>query len=155
IHDRPVSWACEQGHWPKDFDFARKLPSQSVMSRRLRSQAVKGLLAAMEQVLRERGEEHWIKSIDSKPLVVGSYSKDADAKWGKATKHSYAKGYKLHAIWGGRPVPEAWRLETTNVHDSTAASELLPLLSGSGYLLGDGQYDSNRLYDLAGARDHQ
>jgi hypothetical protein len=155
IHDRPVSWACEQKNWPNDFDFARKLPSQSAMSRRLRSKAVKELLDAMEQTLRERGEQHWIKSIDSKPLVVGPYSKDSDAKWGKATKHSYAKGYKLHAIWGGRPVPEAWRLEAMNVHDSTAATELLPLLSGNGYLLGDGQYESNRLYDLAGARDHQ
>lgn len=155
VHDRPVSWACEKQHWPKGFEFARKLPSQSAMSRRLRSQAVKGLLDAMEQALRERGQEHWVKSIDSKPLVVGSYSKDSDAKWGKATKHSYAKGYKLHAIWGGRPVPEAWRLEAMNVHDSTAATELLPLLSGSGYLLGDGQYESNRLYDLAGANGHQ
>jgi len=155
IHDRPVSWACEQEHWPEDFDFARKLPSQSAMSRRLRSKAVKELLNAMEQALRERGEPHWVKTIDSKPLVVGSYSKDRDAKWGKATKHSYAKGYKLHAIWGGRPMPEAWRLEAMNVHDSTAATELIPLLSGSGYLLGDGQYESNRLYDLAGEHDHQ
>lgn len=155
IHDRPVSWACEREHWPDDLDFAQQLPSQSAMSRRLRSKAVKELLDAMEQALRESGREHWMKSIDSKPLVVGSYSKDQDAKWGKATKHGFAKGYKLHAVWGGRPVPEAWRLEAMNVHDSTAATQLLPLLSGSGYLLGDGQYDSNRLYDLAGTNGHQ
>ena len=37
--------------------------------------------------------------------------------------------------WGGRPVPEAWRLEAMNVHDSTAATQLLPLLSGSGLLV--------------------
>ena len=73
----------------------------------------------------------------------------------KASKRSFAKGYKLHAVWGGRAVPEDWRIEPMNVHDSTAAVQLLPQLSGSGYLLGDGQYDSNRLYDLAGAHCHQ
>jgi hypothetical protein len=154
IHDRPVSWACEKEHWPSTLGIAR-LPSQSVMSRRLRSPAVKGLLDAMEQTLRQRGEPHWIKAIDSQPLVVGPYSKDPNARWGKATKHGFARGYKLHAIWDRRPVPEAWRIEPLNVHDSQAAVQLLPQLSGSGYLLGDGQYDSNRLYDLAGANDHQ
>jgi len=125
------------------------------MSRRLRSQAVIELLQQMQRVLRERGQLHWIKVIDSKPLVVGAYSKDRDARWGKASKHSFAKGYKLHAIWGGRAVPEAWRIEPMNVHDSNAAVELLPQLSQSGYLLGDNQYESNRLYDLAGAHGHQ
>lgn len=155
IHDRPVSWACAKEHWPKDLAFRRRLPSQSVMSRRLRSPAVKGLLAAMEQALRQRGEAHWIKAIDSKPLTVGAYSKDRDARWGKATKHGFARGYKLHAIWDGRAVPEVWGIEPMNIHDSQAAVQLLPQLSGSGYLLGDGQYDSNRLYDLAGVHDHQ
>jgi hypothetical protein len=155
IHDRPVSWACESQHWPQTLEFGRRLPSQSVMSRRLRSPAVKGLLDAMEQTLRQRGQPHWVKSIDSKPLVVGPYSKDRDARWGKATKHGFAKGYKLHAIWDGRALPEAWRIEPMNVHDSQAAVQLLPQLSGSGYLLGDGQYESNRLYDLAGACGHQ
>jgi hypothetical protein len=155
IHDRPVSWACEQAHWPKDLPFGRRLPSQSVMSRRLRSSAVQGLLQAMERVLRQRDEPDWVKAIDSKPLVVGAYSKDRDARWGKATKHSFAKGYKLHVIWDGRAAPEVWRIEPMNVHDSQAAVQLLPQLSGSGYLLGDGQYDSNRLYDLAGVHNYQ
>jgi hypothetical protein len=60
IHDRPVSWACEREHWPAQWEF-RRLPSQSVMSRRLRSKAVKGMLDAMEKALRERGEPHWVK----------------------------------------------------------------------------------------------
>ncbi len=155
VHDRPTSWACERVHWPSDLAFARRLPSQSVMSRRLRSKAVIALLQAMQRKLLDRGQLHWIKVIDSKPLVVSAYSKDRDARWGKATKHSFAKGYKLHAIWADRAVPETWRIEPMNVHDSTAAVRLFPELSGNGYLLGDGQYDSNRLYDLAGAQDHQ
>ena len=154
IHDRPVSWACEREHWPAQREF-RRLPSQSVMSRRLRSKAVKGLLDAMEEALRERGEPHWVKAVDSKPLVVGPYSKDREARWGRATKHGFARGYKLHAVWDGRALPDAWRIEPLNVADTQAARELLPRLSGSGYLLGDGQYDSNPLYDLAGEHAHQ
>ena len=154
IHDRPVSWACKREHWPTGFGI-RFLPSQSVMSRRLRSKAVKGLLEAMEQALRERGQPHWVKAIDSKPLVVGPYSKDREARWGRATKHGFARGYKLHAVWGGRAVPEAWRIEPMNVADTHAARELVPKLSGSGYLLGDGHYDSNQLHDLSGEHRHQ
>jgi hypothetical protein len=154
IHDRPISWACKREHWPARSEI-RFLPSQSVMSRRLRSKPVKGLLEAMEKTLRERGEPHWIKAIDSKPLVVGPYSKDREARWGRATKHGFARGYKLHAVWDGRAVPDAWRIEPMNVADTQAARQLLPRLSGSGYLLGDGQYDSNQLYDLAAEHHHQ
>ena len=154
IHDRPVSWACEEQHWPTRPEI-RRLPSQSLMSRRLRSKAVKGLLEAMEKALRDRGEPHWVKSIDSKPLVVGPYSKDREARWGRATKHGFARGYKLHAVWDGRALPDVWRIEPMNVADTQAARELLPRVSGSGYLLGDGQYDSNQLYDLAATRQHQ
>jgi hypothetical protein len=154
VHDRPVSWACRREHWPVRSEI-RFLPSQSVMSRRLRTKAVRGLLAAMEKTLRERGEPHWIKVIDSKPLTVGNYSKDPDARWGRATKHGFARGYKLHAVWGGGPLPEAWLVAPMNTADTQAARQLVPTLSGSGYLLGDGQYDSNQLYDLAGKHDHQ
>lgn len=154
VHDRPVSWACDAAHWPTSLRF-RRLPSQSTMSRRLRSPEVKTLLAAIATVLRERDSPDWTKAIDSKPLVVGSYSKARDARWGRVSKHGFGRGYKLHAIWDGRAVPLAWRMEPMNVHDSQAAMELLPQLTGSGYLLADGQYDSNRLYDLAGQHAHQ
>src|SRR5437763_16007670 len=33
VHDRPTSWACRREHWPAEFAFARRLPSQSVVSR--------------------------------------------------------------------------------------------------------------------------
>ena len=35
------------------------------------------------------------------------------------------------------------------------ARRLIPTLPGSGYLLGDSEYDSNELYELAHQADHQ
>ena len=49
VHDRPTSWACRREHWPAEFAFARRLPSQSVVSRRLRSRAVIALLQEMQR----------------------------------------------------------------------------------------------------------
>ena len=48
IHDRPTSWACQAINWPEDLRFSC-LPSQSTMSRRLRSKAVQELLKLMEK----------------------------------------------------------------------------------------------------------
>src|ERR1700760_1910570 len=42
IHDRCVSWACDPANWPAELD--RPLPSQSRMSRRLRTVGVTQLL---------------------------------------------------------------------------------------------------------------
>ena len=39
--------------------------------------------------------------------------------------------------------------------ERTMAKWLIPSLPGSGYLLGDSEYDSNELYDLAAEADHQ
>src|SRR5437016_1851463 len=45
--------------------------------------------------------------------------------------------------------PMCWAVE------ETMARRLIPDLPGSGYLLGDPIYDSNVLFDLAHAADHQ
>src|SRR5580704_4825437 len=38
IHDRPTSWACDRQHWPP-WRRRHALPSESTMSRRLRSES--------------------------------------------------------------------------------------------------------------------
>ena len=43
VHDRPVSWATKRENWPIHFRQTR-LPSDSTMSRRLRSRAVQEVL---------------------------------------------------------------------------------------------------------------
>src|SRR5262245_17216839 len=60
VHDRPVAWACQAENWAAELNFG-KLPSQSTMSRRLRSEPVKNLLNLMEQAMvsddSENGEQ--------------------------------------------------------------------------------------------------
>jgi len=146
VHDRPTSWACDRHNWG---DLAADiLPSQSTMSRRLRSLAVIQLLAKVEAEIGGDPRRWWIQRIDSKPLPVGMHSKDRDAKWGH-TGRKLARGYKLHAIWGGGPLPTTWRVEPMNVADAVAARELIGQLPGEGYVVGDKQYDSNRIHEAA------
>ena len=147
IHDRPTSWACEARNWPDDL--VRPMPPQCTMSRRLRSRGVHALLAKIEAALGGDPRQWWIQRMDSKPLPVGPHSKDIDAKYGRAAA-GFARGYKLHVIWGGGSLPSAWRIEPMNTGDSTAARRLVAELSGSGYLVGDSQYDSNPLHKAAG-----
>ena len=151
IHDRPTSWACDRKNW--ETSSPARLPPQCTMSRRLRSRAVEQLLARVEAELGEDPRQWWVQRIDSKPLPIGPYSKDSDAKCGRAGS-GFARGYKLHAVWGSGVLPSIWRIEPMNTHDSAAAKKLLPNLSGEGYIVGDGQYDSNPLHKVAAPR-HQ
>jgi hypothetical protein len=147
VHDRPTSWACQRRHWG---DLAPpRLPAQSTLSRRLRTPAVRRLLAAAEAALSGDPAQWRLERIDSKPLAVGVHSKDRQATWGHVAKRRLARGYKLHAVWGGGPLPCPWRIESMNVGDSTAACPLLEALPGEGYVVGDKQYDSNRLHAAA------
>jgi len=152
VHDRPVSWACDPRNWLPGPPFPR--PSQSTMSRRLRSPPVRHLLKAMEQLLREAPTQAWVKSIDGKPLPVGGHSKDPEAHWGHAVR-GFAKGYKFHAIWGEGPLPMAWELTPMNGAEPEVAQQLVQQLQGGGYLLGDKSYDSNPLYAEAAKRGYQ
>jgi len=151
LHDRPTSWACKVDSWPSDLRLGR-LPSQSTMSRRLRTKAVQELLKLMENGLKTvtspPPEPEPVNVIDAKPLPIGNYSKDGDARWGRAAG-ALAKGYKLYAVWGSTAVPEVWRISSMNVSEKRMAPELIRRLPGAGWLLGDAQYDSNELFDLA------
>lgn len=154
IHDRPVSWACDQANWDRR---PFRLPSQPTMSRRLRQPDVLALLARVERAPEVTGscEPTCVKCIDGKPLAVGGCSHDHDARWGHGAG-GIVRGYKFFAIWGRGPIPLAWQIAAMNVSEEHMATKLIPQLSGDGgYLLGDSIYDVNRLYDLALANGHQ
>ena len=82
--DRPTSWACKESNWPAGWidDLIGTLPSQSTMSRRMRSLGVLQLIERVQTMLSQALEDDVVKAIDSKPLPVGSYSKDSDARRG-------------------------------------------------------------------------
>jgi hypothetical protein len=154
VHDRPVSWACDPLNWPKGL-WKGKLPSQPTMSRRLRTTEVQGLLNMMEGRLASLQRGGFVLLIDGKPLVVGTHSKDQDASWGRAGR-GYAKGYKLHAIYGTGALPILWEVAPLNVSEPEVAARLISLLEGGGgYLLGDKAFDSNPLHTVATARGYQ
>src|SRR5205085_672131 len=78
IHDRPVSWAVQPGHWPIHLR-KRRPPSNTTMSRRLRTPAVRALLNALEQrvIAPQKPGLFWM--IDGKPLTISGCSKDKQA----------------------------------------------------------------------------
>jgi len=153
LHDRPVSWACEPINWPKGL-WKNKLPSQSTMSRRLRTTEVQRLLADMEGRYTALERPGFVSLVDGKPLVIGAHSKDRDSKWGKVGR-GYAKGYKLHAIFGRGPIPLVWDIDSLNVSELDVAARNISSLKGGGYLLGDKAFDSNPLHRIASRRGYQ
>jgi hypothetical protein len=149
VHDRPTNWALDAKVWPDDLR-PRSLPSQSTMSRRLQKPDSVELMTAVEQLLvgllvLSRSLVH---ILDGKALAVSAVSKDRDSGYGRGAG-AKQKGYKLHAIWSGGPIPVAWALAPMNASEKTMARHLLPTLNGGGYLLADVQYDVGGLYELA------
>ena len=154
--NQPVCWACDEGNWvPAALSAVTcRLPSQSRMSVRLRTVGVLQLVERVQAMLAEAlcaGEVE--KAIDSKPLKVGAYSKDRDAKRGRAAGEM-ARGYKLHAVCRGQAFVH-WTLTGMNVNDQVPAAELLPKLGGWGYVAADNGYDANPVYRAAREGGHQ
>lgn len=154
VHDRPTSWACDPRNWPQGL-WHRKLPSQATMSRRLRTAEVQALLRCLECRLARLSSGGFTTLLDGKPLLVGTHSKDPEARWGRV-RRGWAKGYKLHAAYGAGNLPDAWEVEPLNEAEPEIAAQLVPRLrAGGGYLLGDSIYDSNPLHDVAMSKGYQ
>lgn len=149
IHDRPTSWACCRTSWPLHLR-RQPLPSDSRMSRRLRSPAVRALLTALEQRVIAPKEPGLFWVIDGKPLVIGGCSKDRQAGYGRAAA-SKAKGYKLHALVGASGIA-AWRVAPMNKDERVMAARMVRQAEIQGYLVDDSNYDSNPLHALCDRR---
>src|SRR5262249_26212888 len=87
-------------------------------------------------------------------LPIGGNGKDPDARFGRGAG-CVAKGYKLHAVWSTRPLPEAWDVTPLNANEKAVAQELIGRLAYGGYLLADGNYDASSPYDAAFAQGYQ
>lgn len=154
VHDRPLSWACKPKHWSTTRLRPVRLPSPATLSRRIDSVGVGLFWGALEQRLRACGQPALVAWLDGKPLPIGGNTQDPDSRYGRAAG-CYAQGYKLHTVWSTRPVPEAWEVTPMNTSEKTVARELIGRLNHGGYLLGDGNYDTNALYDAAGRQGYQ
>jgi hypothetical protein len=149
IHDRPVAWACQRANWPLH-QWRRALPSQTCMSRRLRSQGVKRLLKELEkrELLPPRiCQLMWF--MDGKPLLISGCSKDRQS--GRA--RGVGRGYKLHTILDPRSRKvAAWRVAPLNKDEKIMARRMVREAALQGYLVADGNYDSNPLHRVCEAR---
>lgn len=150
IHDRSQRWACQRANWSRLPSAWPGLLSESQFSRRLRSPTVQALLNRFEDEIRSQWPDEWCVAVDGKPLPVGGFSKDPDASTGYGAGQFF-RGFKLHAIWGNAPIPQAWDVQPANVSEPTIATRLVASVPGEGYLLGDAAYDSNPLYEAAAA----
>lgn len=161
LWDRPVCWACDKDNWFGKNDF--ELPSDSTMSRRLRTAGVQQLieraLAAGSELF---GPAPLLKAVDSKPMYVGPYTKDPDAKSGRVARGKMACGYRLHTLNHGRNV-HFFTLAPMNEHDASVAPVLMEHPEGGGYVAADNApgrakpypYDSNELHEKAAEKNHQ
>lgn len=154
LHDRPVSWACQESNWRTTTLRLHRLPSPATISRRLRRIDTALLMRAVVAAARQRGEPGLIAIIDAKPLPVGGASGDPEAGYGYAAGVK-ARGYKLYAIWAGSPVPEVYRVYPMNISETRVGQEMSQELVNGGYILGDGEYDANDLFDAMGAAGYQ
>jgi hypothetical protein len=155
LHDRPQGWGCTAENWDIEIPFG-SLPSESCLSRRLNTPAVKELLNSLCDGLWGRFGTCLAKAVDGKPLLVSKSSTDKTAKLGPAGGGQLSKGYKLHAIVDGAGMLLAWAVAPMNHGESTVAKKLVRRLKDhGGYLAGDSNYDYNALYATAAAYGHQ
>lgn len=152
IHDRPTCWACSPSNWPVHLG-RQPLPSQPTLSRRLRSPSMLALLDALERRVVAPAGPSLFWMVDGKPLPIGGCSKDRQAGYGRAAGCK-AKGYKLHALVGADGSIACWRVAPMNKDERVMAERLLKSAPPEvcGYVLGDSNYDSNKVHAVCDAR---
>lgn len=148
INDRPVSWSCRFSSWGAGLR-PRLLPSQSRMSRRLKTAPVRCLIDVLEErVLREGRPAPLASAVDGKPLPVGSYSHDRQARWGRGAG-VWARGYKLHLLLALTGTILQWRLTPMNGNEREMARRMIKHARCAGYILGDKEFDTGYVYEEA------
>src|SRR3954463_10911949 len=128
LHDRPVRWACDKRNWSTTRLRPGRLPSEATMSRRAKKLSFALFLSAPADELKGAGPPAWELVVDGKPLPVGKCSKDRDAR-----PNQHGKGYKLHAIWGRKCLPEAWEVTAARENEGAVAVRLLAQVRGKGF----------------------
>ena len=147
VHDRPISWATEPLNWPIH-DRRGRLPSGATVSRRLRSDAVVQTLRLLEErIVAPKRSSGMVWMIDGKPLTISGCSKDRQAGFGRAAGCK-GKGYKLHALIGKDGEIAQWRVAPMNKDERVMARRMLRKCDVVGYVVGDSNYDSNKLHQV-------
>lgn len=149
LHDRPMVWACYPQNWP-DTLRPDRLPHASTISRRWRTSAIRREADRLyRQTVYALGRVSRYAAIDGRPLLVGGYSKDHDARAGRAVG-GMGRGYKLHAVVDNRHVILSYEIHTLSKAEPTVAVKLLAKIpKGVTRIVGDTIYDSMNLHRTA------
>ncbi len=153
LHDRPISWACKPANWTPSVR-PECLPDQSTMSRRTRRADFWQFLQRVGERLNGKARAAMVKVVDGKPLELPNHTSDRDATWSRGVSRT-SVGYKLHAIFSGNPMPDAFAITTLNTCEKRMAARLIKRVEGCGYLLGDAHYDASWLFDDCHDQGHQ
>lgn len=150
LRDRSPHWAiCPQrpkSNWPL---WMRRLPCPSYgqFCRRLQSFPVQRLIALLFLEFRNQLPHSAQKYCDGKPLTVGGFSKDPDARAGRLPGDGWGKGYKVHLLADQSGAVEAFALTGLDAGEATVMRQVVPGVDLSGSVLrADSNYDSNALY---------
>ena len=95
-----------------------------------------------------------VKVVDGHALELPNHTSDRDATWSRGVGRT-SVGYKLHAVFSGNPMPDAFAITTLNVCEKQMAARMTGRLPGGGYLLGDAHYDASWLFDYCNHHGHQ
>ena len=149
LHERPTCWACEAANWDR-LTRPGRLPTQSTLSRRLRTGDFERFMTELAERLRHRpGMGTLSKRLDAKPLPIAAHSADRHARFGHLSGGRTARGYRLHAICDGGAMPEQWRVAAMDKSEQEMARRMLKGRHTPGLLAADGGYDANPLYAAA------
>ena len=150
--DRSLRWAHQRRNWPL---WARRLPvpSYSQLMRRVKSPAFTDRVAELNREFRALLPAGTEKCVDGKPLVVGAYSKDPDARLGYLAPNVWGRGYKVHAVIDATGAVDSFEVTPLDAGEATVARRLVQTMELGGILLrGDANYDSNLLYAAVAGR---
>lgn len=153
LFDRPVSWACKPENW-KASARPEVLPDQSTLSRRTRRADFMAFLKRVGERLNGTAAAGLVKIVDGKALELPNHTTDPDATWSRGVSRT-SVGYKIHAVFSGNPMPDAFAITTLNVCEKQMAHRLIQRVDGLGYLLGDAHYDASWLFDVCRYHNHQ
>jgi hypothetical protein len=151
-HDRPLCWACDRAHYHGPLR-PRRLASVSQFCRRVKTRRFQRYLQHLHDALTRHRALGDMNFFDGKPLAVGNYSRDPEARTGYGAGR-LEKGYKLHALVTADRRVAVWSVLPLNIHEMEVARALMEQSAGvppGAVFLADGNYDAHKLHkEVAG-----